>query len=282
MSTEVKVNLKTIQKIYLARFQEVHAFLEAQHIRFFAIGGTALGAVRHKGFIPWDNDIDIGMLREDYEKFILVADQLAGPHFSLYSCRTGSKGKVNHGLVKISILGTRQESQEYGSYDHCFHIDVFPYDKVPLDEKERNRAARKRARFQQILSYKSKKRLSTPIKTILVRVYQLLLLPFPSRWIARRFDRFARSYSEKTVRFDYVTNFMGVYSYEGESVPFKSIGVPKKVPFESAEIYAPEDCDAFLTSVYGADYMTPAHKRLDEDTYYGFAERSLLEELGLN
>lgn len=69
-----KLDINEVHQLLLEVMVEFHNFCEAHNIKYYMIGGTLLGAVRHKGFIPWDDDMDVGMLREDYEKFLAVAN----------------------------------------------------------------------------------------------------------------------------------------------------------------------------------------------------------------
>ena len=278
MPIDKKVNLRFIQRLYVKRFCEVQDFLIKNNIKFFVVAGTLLGAVRNQGFIPWDNDMDIGMLREDYEKFLLIANKIEGNKFSVSSCRIYNNS-VDHGLTKICILGTKQIINEYDRFDKSFHIDVFPYDKVPINQKDKERAARKRRKYKLLLYFKSRKKSTSLLKTIGLKIVQFFLLPFPTCFIAKRLDSYARSYSKKIIEFSHITTFMGVYSFDRESVPFECIGTPIKVKFEDIYVFAPENSHAFLKSVYGENYMIPANKRIDESLYCAYVSSDIFNEI---
>lgn len=278
MPIDRKVNLRFIQKLYVKRFSEVQDFLVEHNINFFVVAGTLLGAVRHRGFIPWDNDMDIGMLREDYEKFLLIANKIECKKFSISSCRINNN-PVDHGLTKICILGTKQIINEYDRFDKSFHIDIFPYDKVPSNQKDKKRAAKKRRKYKLLLYFKSRNKSTTILKTIGLKLIQFFLLPFTTHFIAKKLDSYASSFSNKLVDFTYITTFMGVYSFDRESVPYECIGTPKKIKFEDIDVFAPENSHDFLKSVYGADYMTPANKRIDESRYCAYVSEEVFDEI---
>ena len=75
--------LDMIQKLELKILKEIIRICKKENIEYFLIGGSALGAIRHGGFIPWDDDIDVGMTRENYDNFLRVAEQYLGEEFFL-------------------------------------------------------------------------------------------------------------------------------------------------------------------------------------------------------
>lgn len=271
----IKIDLKFSQKIYSLYFTELHEFLRKHQISYFCVGGTALGVVRNKGFIPWDDDIDIGMLRSDYEKFIGIATELNSKKFEVISCRINKKN-IEHSLVKIAINGTYKETNLIKGLDHRFHIDIFPYDSVPKNEKLIKKFEHKCNRTQVLLYLKNRNRSSTKVKTIGLRLLQFILLPFSSYRLAIKIDKIAKKCSKNFPNSEYVTNFMGRYGYKGEMVTRFSIGNPIISKFEKSNVYIPEHIDEFLSSVYGKEYMKPI-KRVDESFFYAFASKELVD-----
>ena len=78
-------DLRKAQLLMLKILKEVHKICEENNIKYFLSDGTLIGAIRHQGFIPWDDDLDIGMLREDYEKFCKIAPQILSENFIFFS-----------------------------------------------------------------------------------------------------------------------------------------------------------------------------------------------------
>lgn len=127
--------LKRLQDAELDILADFAAFCDKHHIQWFLESGSALGAIRHSGFIPWDDDIDIGMMREQYEKFLAAArcDYPKG-----YSIQTfGETPGCPVLFTKLSKDGTRFVNQETieAHYDQGIFIDIFPYDYLSPDEK---------------------------------------------------------------------------------------------------------------------------------------------------
>lgn len=125
--------LRKIQETELSILETISRFCDENGIRFFIDGGTLLGAVRHGGFIPWDDDIDIGMLREDYDKFCKLAEDGLPEGYSLHTSQN-SKGYAAL-FAKVYKDGTvfeNQEGRDAGSSMGIF-VDVFPYDRLYED-----------------------------------------------------------------------------------------------------------------------------------------------------
>ena len=119
--------LKKLQLTELDILKEIDRICKKYDIKYFLMYGTLLGAVRHKGFIPWDDDIDIGMLQEDYSKFIKVAPKELKDKFHLDAIETNSKYylpfiKVRNKLTKFEESSTVNYNGEKGIW-----VDIFPF-----------------------------------------------------------------------------------------------------------------------------------------------------------
>lgn len=127
-----EISLEEIKKIELELLSYVDSVCKKENIRYFLCGGTLLGAVRHKGFIPWDDDIDIVMPRPDYERLIDLLDN--NENYKLFSARDDNYyynfGKLADKRTCLTESGIR-EIEGMG-----VHIDIFPMDGMPEDEKE--------------------------------------------------------------------------------------------------------------------------------------------------
>ena len=134
--------LKKLQSVELEILRVVDAFCREHDIQYFIDGGTALGAARHRGFIPWDDDIDIGMLREDYELFCSLALTGLPEGYSLHTARNSEGYPALFAKVyKDGTLFVNEEALQSGSNMGIF-IDVFPYDRLYQETSLRNKQIR--------------------------------------------------------------------------------------------------------------------------------------------
>ncbi|MCC8024803.1 MAG: LicD family protein [Clostridium sp.] len=137
--TEIKITpceLRKLQMVELDILLELDRVCRQNHISYFLCGGTLLGAVRHGGFIPWDDDVDVGFFRRDYERFCQVFRQEADPsRYFLQTWKTDRHYRWNYG--KIRRVGTEyiRAGQEHMKYKTGISIDIFPYDYLPIDEE---------------------------------------------------------------------------------------------------------------------------------------------------
>ena len=124
-------DLRTVQACMLDIALEIQRICEKHGLTFFLAYGTLLGAVRHQGFIPWDDDMDVGMPRADYDKFLQIAPQELGEEFFLQTAETDPA----YGFVfaKVRLNGTTMlEDYAVDSKQHNgIYVDIFPFETCP-------------------------------------------------------------------------------------------------------------------------------------------------------
>lgn len=128
--------LAQVQPVLLEILEEVDRVCRENRIRYFLYAGTLLGAVRHQGFIPWDDDLDIAMLREDYEKFRRLAPEKLNSRYCFQDWNTDPEYAVPFGKVrKRGTLYVEAKSRRLS--ENGFYVDIFPLDNAPEDPGER-------------------------------------------------------------------------------------------------------------------------------------------------
>ncbi len=142
--------LQELQATELEILEVISGFCAQHDIRWFLDSGTMLGAARHEGFIPWDDDIDIGMLREDYDRFIDLASTSLPRGYSLHTfANTPGFAGMFAKVYKDGTAFHTAETIEAGC-DQGIFVDVFPYDVLSTDEKTRNQQLANAKKWQSI------------------------------------------------------------------------------------------------------------------------------------
>ncbi len=256
--TKLPVPLTEAQEKILAVFKAVKPFLEEHSLSYYLLGGTLLGAVRHQGFIPWDDDIDIGLERGDYEVFLKTISQSLPDHLEL---RTYFD-ETDHHYYFARIVDTRYMMKREGSLiprKENVWVDIFPLDGMPnnfaLRQIHKLRLLWVRMRYH--ISCFDKINLKRPHRPLSERlvIKFVELTHFKGRKSYREWldvlDKCLKRYDLR--QSEWLVNFMGQYKFK-EMFPKSYYGRGKKYPFEGMMLNGPENSDKILSQMYG-DYM---------------------------
>ena len=160
-TTLSKENLRQAQKVMLYIMKKIHEVCVKHNIRYWLDYGTLLGAVRHDGFIPWDDDMDISMLREDYEKFNAIAQQELGEEFFWQTKETEPDFCFEMGKVRLNGTVWQEKNWEKSSITHQgLFVDIFPIDPFPESKIQMYRLTHTANLFNYLLFYKINKIIS--------------------------------------------------------------------------------------------------------------------------
>lgn len=247
---------------------EFHEFCEKNDLKYYMIGGTLLGAVRFENFIPWDDDVDLAMPREDYERLAQIYEGSLSLH--TYKNDRDHMFPYTKLFSKKSPL-VRVKDEKFNIDGQCFaQIDLYPIDGLG-DDREKAIAQlaavkkQKRLLFLNLTTEKSK----NPIKRVLL----FFIRRMSPRRIIRRIDKKMQKHTVKASR--YLTRWRegGV---SPNAVPREVFGDPILIPFADKHFCAPADAHTYLTLVYG-DYTVD--KRCDEGLRHATTRNNIAEKM---
>ena len=245
-----EMTLGEIQKTCLGLLKELGAFCNAHGLQYFLIGGSALGAVRHGGFIPWDDDVDVGMPREDYESF--CQSYADGDTFKL-SLLGKTEGYFNP-FAKLCDARTKYEEPTSKSISQGVFIDVFPIDYVCESQAAIKRAMVRKRLYNYAFTTRldaQKYRNEAIPKRILRRA---MSKAYAMRDPVAASEAVASSIAsaEPTSR---AMNIWGAWN-EREVMDAEWFGEGAPFRFEDMDCPIPSEWDRYLSRLYG-DYMSP-------------------------
>ncbi len=249
--------LREYQLRLLSMLQQFDSFAKKNGIPYFLLGGNALGAVRHKGFIPWDDDVDIGLYQDDYEKMAKLINEQMGPSFAFYD--EGENPFPDAPIGKLyDISNAEEELRQVPSFD------IFLLQNIP-DGKWTRKWYKLQATIYHLLV------LNRPAENRGKAAYwftKAILTVLPNK-LKQSLKRKTAAAVRKKRDTKEVTTIYGAHGFDRETMPKEYFGEPLMMEFEGQLFPIPQQYDLYLTKMYG-DYMKlppekdrkPAHKAL--------------------
>ena len=260
-----ELNSDELKLLQLKVLDAIHEYCTENNIIYSLACGTLLGAARHKGYIPWDDDIDIYMYRDDYNRLVDSFPEVYKNRYKIVSLERDR----NWDRTSAKAYDVLTDLQEPGStYPLGVNIDIFPIDDVPDDEAEWLSFDRLRRRMCNLLSFRRYAKVSPHrafYKDLVIRALKCFT---NCRQLSRMLDRYVQRYNHKGYKrcFESCTAIITVNPF-----PKKLFNDLVLLPFEDREYYAFADYDTYLTSAYGNwQQLPPKEKRVSHHTFKAY------------
>lgn len=239
--------------ILLDEIKIIHKIFVENNVPYYMLGGTMLGAIRHKGFIPWDDDMDIGIPRAYFVEAINLLKKELPPCYKVRSINDCNA--ITTELIKVENVETiiTEKSKHDLSFELGVNIDIFPLDKAKnnsLTPFSRNRMIQRLGKLNGMRLHPT-----TKFSCIISPVIRILLF-FTRRDFIVRIRR-----KLFPVNGDFIMNYYGAWGFK-ECIPATFFGNPQLYDFEDTQLLGVSNFDGYLSCLYG-DYLKlpPENKR---------------------
>lgn len=262
--------LQHLQKVLLKILKEFDGICRENELDYFMSGGTAIGTVRHQGFIPWDDDIDVFMPRRDYDRFLELAQTELGEEFEILTPDTDPRYACN--VTHLMLKGTSfipHFCMDMGCHIGMY-IDIFPMDNMPDDRKKRDAQLRQSWFLSKLLFLCGTGNPDIPLppvqkwvaSTICRTVHAMLvLLHIRPRMVYHLLEKVCTRYNDTDTKYMVALYDLEAYhAYISKEEMYPLI----EMPFEGMMAKMPAGYDKWLRRTYG-DYMQlpPEEKRVN-------------------
>ena len=268
---ESNYDIRQLQQKIIGNLEALDRVCREHGLRYYLWAGTLLGAVRHKGFIPWDDDIDVAMPRPDYEQLMAHSEEWLSHPYRVIAPETDSK--YPYPFAKVEDVTTTVQERPDFHYLEGVYVDVFPIDGFPADEGEQRRHYGRWKLWRHLLFMRCRdpfKHGHGPRSWFPWLIHKVFSLSYLQRKVKRYMTRYDFEQSP----------YMVAYDDNGIDAIFPKhiLGVAKEYDFEGRHFPGVEHADEYLTINFGSDYMQlpPEEKRVQHHFYRLDLERPYL------
>lgn len=241
--------MNELQQVELKILESFLKVCEKLNLKYFLVCGTALGAVKYQGFIPWDDDIDVGLPRKDYEIFCAQAQKILPEYYFVQTYKTDKNFPGIYCKIRDSRTTYIEKSVAHLDINHGVYIDVFPLDGYPKQRKDIKYLEKKKLWYQRQLfcAYEIVNECSLKAKCFR-KIGRILGIHKKTQKIVHELNRVLLKWD--VAESDIICNH-GNWQGQLEYASRQQYGNGVKMKFENLEVCVPKEYDAYLTQKYG-------------------------------
>lgn len=257
--------LRRLQLTELEILRELDRVCRKHNLRYYVVGGTLIGAVRHKGFIPWDDDIDVSMPRKDFDKLCKIAKEEFSGDFFLQTRKTEKNCYFYYAKLRKNGTYFGEDKFEHTTLHKGIFMDIFPLDYIPKNKALQKIFFRGFSLLTGFICSKEKtteflyKNMSLPF-IVIFRLLQCILPKCLLLAMRSFIGKISNALADKSL----LASLSGFHGYPGEIAPEKWWGEGCDIEFEGLTVRAPSEYHTLLTHMFG-DYMQlpPEEERIN-------------------
>ena len=256
--------MNELQKVELDILQHFIEACEKLNVQYFLVCGSALGAKRHAGFIPWDDDMDVGMYREDYNKFMEQAPAILPEGYFLQNYKTDPAYSNVFAKLRNSNTTYIEKTAADLKINHGIYIDIFPLDGYPKGQFQRHLLATKKLLYFRQLSCAFKGHKSI-ISKLAANFFRLLGCHKRTAKIVAKYEALISRYPVKASKL--ICNH-GTWYGDRDYIAAEFYGKGSDGVFEGLKVRLPEQCEQYLQALYGDWQQLPPPEKQIGHHYY--------------
>lgn len=252
--------LRRVQLVQLEMLKEIKRVCHILKIDYFLDSGTLLGAIRHNGFIPWDDDLDVGMTRENYERFLQEAPAVLDKKYFLQSWYSDEYYGLPFAKLRKNNTIYIENNAHNSKAHNGFYVDIFPYDVYPNDERIQSHMAKKLDFIKRSILIKngyspfaSDGFYKKTLKTVLYLPIDLFAILNSRKKLIEKYEKCKTMCNDQET--EYYAPASGATNFGKWLIPQRCFLEYGEHVFEDDIFSVPCDCDTYLKHAYG-DYMT--------------------------
>lgn len=264
----IRDRIQELQHVQLRIMDDVHRVCDELGLRYYLIGGSAIGAVRHQGIIPWDIDIDIAMPRKDYEKFIALGKNKLKSEYEIHDYRTDRDFGTFHALVvlKNSYIKFIFEKETDKQNRFGIFVDILPLDQWPDNRVYKSLLIEEHKLIKILKDFRQGDRRKTGnfVKRFIKKTAYYILRATTSVYGLNKWEQNVISRCNTDDEGRYWCSKLSHYTLDKLTMPKEYFGTPVLHSFSGRKYYVPEQVDKYLKHLFG-NYMKlpPENKRYE-------------------